>query len=257
MRQIYRVKVGRPRSRRRAYALLVVGALCLYLASFAGRSPATTQEVLVTQEITLPQTMFYFLSFGSADSSACALAISARYASRGAAGVLWQAGDAQHAAAAAFFDRESAAACAKTLASVENIPVQMLEQALPVRTLRLTASQAQVKAIVGADSAMFRAAKQLGELAQQVDSGKVDLAGAQSAIEEMQVLLSDCAQQLADCESGAAAALTALLNAQNEGLDDVLNMSFASRMQYSSVLRARQIGLLRSLLSWRLGEQHA
>lgn len=259
MSQTYRVRIKASSRRRRAYLLLIAGALCLYIAARMQPPSAMRLEeapaVLVTQDVVLPGRQIFIVCMGCEPDSAAALAASARYAHRGAAGAIWPAEGSCYAAGAVFCDELSAEAHARALVQAENIPAQVLVQELPELTLRITASQRQIDSLTGAEAALYQVSQELGDIALRVDSGQTDMTRAQKDVLAQQARLDAARERLAQSIDGErepiSRALADLLCSHAEDLLALSQENSLARLQFSSAVRAQEIGLLRSLFAWR------
>lgn len=214
-------------------------------------------EVRITQDVRLPTREIHVVSLGCSAQRACAMAISARCAYRGAAGKIWPEGSAFHAVGAVFFDEESAKGQTEALLHAENIAAQTIVLVSQGPDLRITASQRQIDAFLAAEDALFCAAQALSQIAQRIDAGQVDLSGARSALLAQKALLGDAREPLlrlaGKSETDACGALAGLLFCAQDDIGALCGRQSDTRLQYSSSVRALQTDILYALFAWREG----
>ena len=255
MKEAYRIAVKRPRRRYRAYFLLVAGALCLYLASFAHAPAGMTVEkargVLVTREETLPAQEFFIVSlYDSADETAAQVE-SARYAPRGASGAVIRIGGLYHAAGAAYLDKEEAEQAAQALS--EEIGARAVGTLAPEAILRVTATQMQISSLLQADAALIAAADEFGAIAVRIDSGNIDLQGAQGLLYAQAGRLRAALDEMSVCPDGeeTSAALKRQLLSACERANRLSEAREASRLRLSSSVRCLQADLIDAFCAYR------
>lgn len=255
MKEAYRIAVKRPRRRYRAYFLLVAGALCLYLASFSlkddGMRVESARGVLVTREETLPAQQFFIVSlFDSADETAAQVE-SARYAPRGASGAVMKIGGLYHAAGAAFLDHEEAGRAAQELAG--EIDASVACALAPEAVLRVTATQQQLGALLQADAALISAADEFGNIAARIDSGNIDLQGAQGLLYAQAGRLRAALEEMEICPDSEeiSAAIKGQLSLAYELALRLCEAREASRLSFSSSVRCLQAELIGSFCAYR------
>ena len=254
MAQPYRIAIRRKKRLKKAYFLLVAGALCLYFATLpqSGMRVEAAKGVLVTREEALAERCFYIVSLYDSADETSARAESARFAPRGSSGAVLRIGGIFHAAGAAFMQEEDALAAAEGL-SAEDISARTVRMTAPQALVRVTASQRQVEALLLADEALFEAVKELGSIAARIDGGDIDLQGAQgllhaqsgrlqAALDEMDICPKDeqTVESLREQLSCACAQMTALSEAQS-----------ISRLTLSSAVRCLQMHIIGSFCTYR------
>lgn len=259
MHKPYRIRIRQPARRRWAFLLLVAGALCLYIASFSGKSSRMTIEpsggVLVTREQSLPEQCFYAVSLFSSPELLCAQTEAARYASRGAAGVVLAQNGLYHSVGAIFPAQESAERHAAALHAAEGIDAQVVALPLSPVLLRVTATQRQLDALLQAEALGRQAALRLGEIALRIDSGAIDLAGAQSLLDELHGQLAQAGEALAQKSIGGGEPvcerLAALLREAAQEAERLAGLESPARLLFSSAVRALQAELFMQMSAWR------
>lgn len=256
MKEAYRIRLARPR-RRAACFLLLLGALCLYLATLPGKNGGmkveTAAGVLVSRDETLPGYAFYIVSLHASADPLTAQAESACYAPRGASGGVLHADGIWHAVGAVFGDADSAAASAQSLSSAEGIAAQAVTIDAPETSMRITASQRQITALKQADGALPAAIDALGKTAAQIDAGEIDLQGARGQLYAQSARLESIAAELeaaAPQEKLCRELAGRLKDAAAEALR-LSQLENAPRLQFSSSVRCLQARMICEFCAYR------
>lgn len=132
----------------------------------------------VTQEITLSGVDVWLVELGEFEDETSARIAAARLTELGAAGVVLAEDSCARVLGAAYESEADAARIAERLHDQDDLSAAVLARSVPAVTMRITAPQEDIDAIVGADTALRAALRQAGTLALQIDRGEI---GARSA----------------------------------------------------------------------------
>lgn len=171
---------------RRERPTIVAGAMALaitmgmvYLATIGVRQPVDrAARERVTQEITLSGVEVWLVELGEFEDETSARIAAARLTELGAAGVVLTEDSCVRVLGAAYESEADAARIAERLRDQDDLSSAVLARSVPAVTMRITAPQEDIDAIVGADTALRAALRQAGTLALQIDRGEI---GARSA----------------------------------------------------------------------------
>ena len=166
----------------------LLGALIAYACSASlGRKRASVQcaqgAEIVSQEYQVPAQSLHMLSFGAYDTEAEARVEAARYVSRGTAGYVYQA--ARLFVIAAGYDaREDAERVAGQLQSAEGIACEVISVKSEPVCLKITASQAQIQALISCDATLREALSELLALSFALDGQGADYLQVSSRLQD-------------------------------------------------------------------------
>jgi len=173
-----RVRVRRERPTAVALAVaLCVTMLVVYLLTLGGRGPDAVQSVAaaprVTRQVAFEALEGWCVCMARCDSPQEARLRASAWVSRGSAGYVAELDGAWLVLGAVYDGRREAERVAKRLADEAGIPAQTLRLEAARLTLRVTAPEAQIEAIAGADALLGSQGGRLGELALQLDRGEI------------------------------------------------------------------------------------
>lgn len=181
-----RVRVRRDRPSALAWALaMAVTMLAVYLITLGatGEEEATRDAsagARITREIELQPLNAYFADLGVYADEWQARVSAAEYAGRGAAAVVYADGDGFHVLGAGYVRKSDAERIASRLSELEDIQASVLALSGKGRSLRITAPEQDVEAVVGADQVLRTQLDQISALALQVDRGETSIALART-----------------------------------------------------------------------------
>ena len=168
--------------RERPTALALAVALCLtmlvvYVLTLDVKGPEVVESMAaaprVTKEIALDGLSGWAVSMATCESPEAARMQAAAWVSRGAAGCVRQLDGAWRALGALYDSRKAAERIAKRLSEDEGIEAEVIPLEAKGLTLRVTAPQAQIDRLTGADALLRQQVRQLGEVALQLDRGEI------------------------------------------------------------------------------------
>lgn len=256
MTQRVRVRRDRPSAVTWAFAI-AVAMLFVYLATLsvpARESENEPASARVTREIVLEPIEAAFVSICAYSDALNARVAAAELSLRGAAGYVYARGGEWQVLGAAYADFASARLQAEALCAREGLPASAFSLFAGGATLRVTAPERIVDAIVNADRALRAQLSQLGETADRLDRGKIgasqartlaavarsELIAAKDALEDARenALCSALSEQLAcaireldairTVDSAALSGCLRLCQVQGEiGLIELLNAAIA------------------------------
>lgn len=245
-----RVRVRRDRPTALAWAIaLAVTMLVVYLLTLDAARPDVVESVSaaprVTREIEFGALEGWCVSMARCDSPESARLQASGFTARGAAGDVAQLDGAWHVLGAVYASEKDAARIAERLKKDAGIDAQALRLDAGGLKLRITAPQAQIDAIAGADALLRAQARQLGEVALQVDRGEIGADGARTLCAVAASEADEAAAALgaipgAD-ENRLCAALIARLDALSRMQDAVARDAAASGAALSGMLRCAQV----------------
>lgn len=245
-----RVRVRRDRPTALAWSIaLAVTMLVVYLATLNAGRPDVVESVSaaprVTREIEFEKLEGWCVSMARCDSPESARIQASATTARGAAGDVALLDGAWHVLGAVYASEKDAERVAGRLKKDAGIDAQVLRLAADGLRLRITAPQRQIDAIAGADALLRAQAKQLGEVALQVDRGEI---GADAARTLCAVAASEAAEARAAldalpgaAENGLCAALIARLDALAAMQDAVAKDGRTTGAALSGMLRCAQV----------------
>ena len=207
-----RVRVRRDRPTALAWAVaLAVTMLVVYLATLEAARPDVAESVSaaprVTREIEFAKLEGWCVSMARCDSAEAARLQASGATARGAAGDVAELDGAWHVLGALYDSERDARRIAARLKKDADIDAQVLRLEANGLKLRVTAPQRQIDAIAEADRLLRAQARQLGEIALQLDRGEIDDEGARTL----------CAMAASEA-ANAAAALDAIPGAAENRL---------------------------------------
>lgn len=180
-----RVRVRRDRPSALSWALaLAVTMLAVYLITLGATGEEAAEDassgVRVTREIELRELTAYFADMGVHADEWRARVAAAEYAGRGAAAVVYEDADGFHVLGAGYVLEADARRIAERLGGQEDIEAGVLALSGQKRSLRVTAPEADVEAIIDADRVLRAQLSQINTLALQVDRGEVPASSART-----------------------------------------------------------------------------
>lgn len=180
-----RVRVRRDRPSALTWALaMAVTMLAVYLVTLGATGEETAQEAAsgtrITREIELQGLSAYFADLGVYADAWQARVAAAEYAGRGAAAVVYDDADGFHVLGAGYARESDAVRIVRRLSAQEDIQASVLALSGRGWSLRITAPEEDVEAVVDADRELRAQLNQIGTLALQVDRGEVSIASART-----------------------------------------------------------------------------
>ena len=169
-----RVRVRRERPTALALAVaLCVTMLVVYVLTLDVKGPDVVESMAaaprVTKEIAFDGLTGWVVSMAACESPQAARLQASAWVSRGAAGCVYPL-DGQWRVLGALYDsRKAAERVSKRLAEDEGISAEVVPLEARGLTLRVTAPQAQIDALSGADALLRQQINQLGQVALQLD----------------------------------------------------------------------------------------
>jgi hypothetical protein len=263
-----RVRRRRPSGVVWAVSLMLV-SLALYVITSAPSAPrlaeseraeatgASAESRRVTKEIAFPGAYAYMIQFGAFADAENARVEAGRYVARGAAGyILYD--EMYRVIGAEYASREDAERVREKLREQEGMDCQIKALGSEAVALRVTASEAQIDALQGANEAVAAILDEARALAYQLDGGEIDREGACAALKACGARAAEAGRRLraeaGDAPNDVAAGLLSLLTACDDSFaqltqtntDNVL--SFSGKIKYNTIeLRIAQINFLRKL----------
>lgn len=207
-----RVRVRRERPTAVAMAVaLCVTMLVVYVLTLNLDGPDVVESMAaaprVTRQIEFEPVEGWCVCMDACDSAQEARLRASAWVSRGAAGYVTELEGRWLVLGAVYDSEREADRVARRLSDDEDIPASVLSLCAEGLTLRVTAPEAQINAIAGADSLLRKQTAQLGDIALQLDRGEIGADAARTL----------CA--LAASEAGeASTALSAIPGAAENGL---------------------------------------
>lgn len=253
-----------------AVAMMLV-SLALYLLTVAPSvKSALSGEVLkdsvkateapqerVTRELNWEAPMGYLIQFGAYEDSDNARIEAARYVKRGAAGYVLNDG-IYRVMGAMYFSEDEANRVKDKLYEQEDLSCMVYPIESDPVTLRVTATEAQIDALNGAEQAVLNGAEELGNMAFQLDGGVISASDALTEISAISARVKK-AQDTLITQAGAtpndvAAGLIELAEAFRSGLLELSQenqesvLSFSSKIKYNTIdIRIRHADYMRML----------
>ena len=174
---VTRVRVRRERPTALAWAVaLCVTMLVVYVLTLNAAGPDVAESVSaaprVTSEIELPPLEGWCVSMARCDTPEEARLLAA-YSARGAAGYVVRLEDAWQVLGAVYDSEGEAGRIAERLSREAGLDAGVIHLKADGLRLRITASEAQIGAVAGADAALREQARQLGQIALQLDRGEL------------------------------------------------------------------------------------
>ena len=245
-----RVRVRRERPTALALAVaLCVTMLVVYVLTLNVKEADVVQSMAsaprVTRQIEFGALEGWCVCMARCDTAQEARLQASAWVSRGAAGYVTES-EGQWLVLGALYDsRGEAERIAKRLSDDERIPAEALELSADKLTLRVTAPQAQIDAVAGADALLREQTARLGELALQLDRGEIEADAVRALCALSATEASDLSKSLSAipgaAENGLCAALIARLDALSGMLDTVAGSANTGGAALSGMLRCAQL----------------
>ena len=225
-----RIRVRRDRPSALSWSIaLAVTMLAVYLVTLSAPAEKKAENVSsgmrVTQEINFESMTMHFADLGCfADESQARIA-AAGFVNRGAAGIVYSDAAGHHVLGAGYALEADAKRIAERLGQQENIETGVLTLTAPPLSLRVTAPEEDVNAIVEADRMLRMQLNQLSTLALQVDRGEIFAASARTltkvAAAEVRTARKNLEKITGSADQPVCAAMISLLASLEENLSDV------------------------------------
>ena len=238
---VKRVRVRRERPTALAWALaLCVTMLVVYVLTLSAARPDVVQSMAaaprVTREIEFDALKGWCVSMARCDTDQAARLAASGYSGRGAGGCVARLGGAWQVLGAVYDTERDAVRIARRLSEEEGIDAQTLCLAADRVKLRITAPQAQIDAVAGADSLLRRQSDQLGQIALQLDRGEIRPDAARTLCAVAAEEATAAGQSLSDIPGAADNALCAALIHRLETLAQMQNALSASDGEQGATL---------------------
>lgn len=174
-----RVRVRRERPTALALAVaLCVTMLVVYVLTLDVKEADEVESVAaaprVTREIAFDGLTGWVVSMATCENPQAARLQASAWVSRGAAGCVYQLDGQWRVLGALYESRKEAERVTKRLSEDEGIPAEVVLLDARGMTLRVTAPQAQIDALSGADALLRQQIRQLGQMALQLDKGEIN-----------------------------------------------------------------------------------
>ena len=244
-----RVRVRRERPTALAWALaLCVTMLVVYVLTLNAGRPDVVESMApaprVTREIAFEGLKGWCVQMAACDSDQAARLAASAYSGRGAGGYVTRLEGEWAVLGAVYASEQDAARIARRLSQDEGIPSRVVcLEAEPVK-LRITAPEAQIDAIAGADALLRRETRRLGEIALQLDRGELRPEAARTLCGVSAEEAAMAARALSAIPGAAENALCAGLIGRLETLSDMekaLSGSGEQGASLSGMVRCAQI----------------
>lgn len=244
-----RVRVRRERPTALAWALaLCVTMLVVYVLTLNAGRPDVVESMApaprVTREIAFEGLKGWCVQMAACDSDQAARLAASAYSGRGAGGYVTRLEGEWAVLGAVYESEQDAARIARRLSQDEGIPSRVVcLEAEPVK-LRITAPEAQIDAIAGADALLRRETRRLGEIALQLDRGELRPEAARTLCGVSAEEAATAARALSAIPGAAENALCAGLIGRLETLSDMekaLSGSGEQGASLSGMVRCAQI----------------
>jgi len=245
-----RVRVRRERPTALALAVaLCVTMLVVYVLTLEVKGPDAVESMAaaprVTKEIAFDDLSGWAVSMAACDSPQAARLQASAWVGRGAAGCVRELDGAWRVLGALYDSRRDAERVAKRLAAEEGIPAEAVHLEAKGLTLRVTAPAAQIEAVAGADGLLRTQARQLGDVALQLDKGQINPDAARALCALAATEAGTRADALAAipgaAENDLCAGLIGQLRDMAQMQDAVAKASRADATALSGMLRCAQI----------------
>ena len=244
-----RVRVRRERPTALAWALaLCVTMLVVYVLTLNAGRPDVVESMApaprVTREIDFEGLKGWCVQMAACDSDQAARLAASAYSGRGAGGYVTRLEGEWAVLGAVYESEQDAARIARRLSQDEGIPSRVVcLEAEPVK-LRITAPEAQIDAIAGADALLRRETRRLGEIALQLDRGELRPEAARTLCGVSAEEAATAARALSAIPGAGENALCAGLIGRLETLSDMekaLSGSGEQGASLSGMVRCAQI----------------
>lgn len=267
--RLVRVKRKHARSMRLAMLFFVL-SLAIYLLTLALRpAPPAAGPVLAPQATSLPLERMredirfeplscYWVELGQFDSADLARIEAARYVRRGAAGYVYQEDESYLVIGACYDGEQQAQTVAQRLIESEQLPCRVRAMDSPGVGLRITATRAQIDALVLGERCLRESASRMGEISLMLDGGTLGMDAAVQQLSDLRATgtlrqqsleraLGDDQNQAARDMLSQLTTLQQLLSDRIAGSDQTA-LSFSAKIKYNTItVRMRHIQYLNSL----------
>lgn len=261
MRRLVRVRRKHQRSMRLSMLFLVF-SLAIYLLSYAVRlsmpgpvsegapesapvsvgAPAAEQ---VTRDIRFDALTCYLVELGNCDSAEAARIEAGRYVGRGAAGYVLQDGQSFAVVGACYESLEEAQKVAARLEEQEKLPCRVRTLTGPPAALRVTATQAQIDALEGAERSVRGLTGQLGDISYGLDGGTLSVDAAKEQLSRMRAeaeLRVQALERAAGSEKNSVIDEMMMLASElRQLLQDRIASSETNRLSFSAQIKYNKI----------------
>ncbi len=245
-----RVRVRRDRPTALAWAVaLCVTMLVVYVLTLNASKPDVVESMAaaprVTKEIAFEPLTGWCVSMAACDSDQEARLAASAYGSRGAGAYVAQLEGTWRVLGAVYESEQDARRIAKRLADQEGLQAEALRLEADRVKLRITAPQAQIDAIAGADALLREQTRQLGQIALQLDRGELRPDGARTLCGLAAQEAAEASQTLSGIPGASDNALCAGLIARLDSLCEMQRALAASTGEkgatFSGMIRCAQI----------------
>lgn len=245
-----RVRVRRERPTALALAVaLCVTMLVVYVLTLDVKGADVVESMAtaprVTKEIAFDGLTGWGVSMATCESPQAARLQASAWVSRGAAGCVFQLDGQWRVLGALYESRKEAERVSKRLAEDEGIPAEVVPLEAKGMTLRVTAPQAQIDALSGADALLRQQIRQLGQVALQLDRGEINPEAARAlcalAVTEAEKQADLLAAIPGAGENALCAALIERLRELAQMQDTAAKADRADSAALSGLLRGAQI----------------
>lgn len=237
-----RVRVRRERPSALTWAIaLAVTMLAVYLITLSApgeeKAKSTSAGVRVTREMEFAALTVHFADLGCYAGESEAHIAAAGYASRGAAGMVYEDADGFHVLGAGYALEADAKRIAERLGAQEGIETSVLTLSAPALSLRVTAPDEDAEAIAEADRLLRTQLNQLSALALQVDRGEISAASARTLAKVAQAEVRAVRERLEKIAGGADQPVCAALIQMLRALENNLSIAKGEGASLSGQLR--------------------
>lgn len=224
----WQVRVRRDRPGAVAWIFaLILAMIMVYLAVRTPVKERRAQSVFagpnITREVTLQGLKMDLVSLDRCDTAEAARLLAAGYTARGAAGYACFFGDKWHVIGAAYTGERDARRAADKLIRDEVSDAQVIPVEVPELDLRVTAPEIQIDAIEDADGILKTQTERLGEMALQLDRGKINTGTACTLCAAASTQASGCAKVIRSIPGAEENTLTGGLAERLDTLANLLN----------------------------------
>ncbi len=223
----------------------VVYASTLPVASLEDAQAVSETSARATLVIELPAANVYCACFGTYQDAGTARAEAARYVVRGAAGYVRADGEQYLVLASAYGSEGDARSVCTHISEDEGINTSVCAFAAEPVSVRVTATERQLRALNTAVTALGKYPEELNALALRIDGGELDSKTARALVE---VALTELGQMerelrisLADTDDRFATGVYELLNSLTESTSAVSANGELKGLALSSVLKYNYI----------------
>lgn len=245
-----RVRVRRERPTALALAVaLCVTMLIVYVLTLDAKGPDVVESMAaaprVTREIGFEPLSGWCVSMAGCESQQEARLQASAWVGRGAAGCVRELEGEWRVLGALYDSRKEAERISKRLRDDEGIPAEAIHLEAKGLTLRVTAPEAQIEAVAGADALLRSQTAQMGDIALQLDRGEISADAARALCALAATEASNMAASLAAIPGAKENELCAGLIGRMEELagmqDTVAGGTRADAASLSGMLRCAQI----------------